>query len=266
MPKSPSRYWGDLSTADFATIDPAKTIGVLPVAATEQHGPHLPLCVDAAISAGILDRAIAIMPQDLAVLILPAMQVGSSDEHAAFPGTLSFSATTVVRIWTELGECVHRAGIRKLLIFNSHGGQSQLMEFVAVDLRRRFGMLAAWASWPGFGYPDGLFSEDEIAYGIHGGAIETSAMLHLRPDLVREGEQANFQSTAANMARDYRYLSPGRRIGFGWQTQDLNPAGAVGNAAEAAAEHGRMVVDHAAQGLVALLQDMARFPLETLKS
>ena len=265
MAERPSCYWADLSVLDFATLAPDRSVAVLPVAATEQHGPHLPVCVDAAINAGILDRAVTMLPDDLSVVILPPVVVGVSAEHAAFPGTLSFSAETVLRIWTELGEAVYRAGLRKLLIFNSHGGQSQLMEFVAVDLRRRFGMLAAWASWPGFGYPDGLFSPEEVTHGIHGGAIETSIMLYLRPELVREAQVANFRPSSIDMMQTYRYLAPGRRIGFGWQAQDLNTAGAAGDATQADAERGRALVDHAAKGVIALLQDMARFPLDQLR-
>jgi creatinine amidohydrolase len=124
----------------------------------------------------------------------------------------------------------------------------------------------AWASWPGFGYPDGLFTAEEIAHGIHGGAIETSIVLHLRPDLVRNTAVKDFRPNSLDMVRDYKYLAPGRRIGFGWQIQDLNPAGAAGNASQADAERGRLLVDHAAAGLVALLQDIARFPLLSLGS
>ena len=113
------------------------------------------------------------------------LPVGKSDEHLAFPGTLTLSAETLGRLWTEIGESVARAGVRKLVLFNSHGGQPQVMEIVARDLRVRLGMLAVAYSWYAAGVPPGLFADEEVRLGIHAGAIETSMMLHLRPDLVR---------------------------------------------------------------------------------
>ena len=118
-----SRFWADLSTREFAQLDPARTVAVLPLGATEQHGPHLPLSVDQVLVDGIIANALPRLPDDLPVLVLPTQQVGYSPEHARFDGTLTLSAPTVIANWTEVGECVARAGLKKLLLFNSHGGQ-----------------------------------------------------------------------------------------------------------------------------------------------
>ncbi len=107
----PAAYWLDLTTEDFRTRDMHRTIAVLPVAAVEQHGPHLPVGVDTFINQGYLARAAALVPEDLDVLVLPIQAVGKSNEHLAFPGTLTLSAETVIRAWTEIGESVHRAGV-----------------------------------------------------------------------------------------------------------------------------------------------------------
>ncbi|MEQ8966537.1 MAG: creatininase family protein [Azospirillaceae bacterium] len=260
----PRRYWHELTTKDFAALDAERTIAVLPVAAIEQHGPHLPVWVDDRINRGILDAALAAMPDDLAVLVLPAQHVGKSDEHDAFPGTLSLSAETLIRVWSEIGESVWRAGVRKLVLFNSHGGQPQVSEIVARDLRVRLGMFVVSVHWGRLGVPEGLFSKEEEIHGIHGGGIETAMMMHLAPDLVVEAERRNFPPISIEMARDYVHLMPEGNVSFGWQAQDLNPAGACGDASDADAERGRQLVEHAAAELVNLLQDVDRFPLGAL--
>jgi len=266
MPTQPRRLWHEMATTDFAALDPARTVAVLPVAAVESHGPHLPLWVDACLCQGIVARALALMPDGLPATVLPMMAVGKSDEHVAFPGTLTLSAETLIRVWTEIGDSVARAGIRKLVLFNSHGGQPQVMDIVARDLRARRRMLVVTASWWALGLPDGLFPPGELRHGIHGGGIETSMMLHLRPDLVRDDARRDFVPATVAMERDYVHLrAEGGGIGFGWQTQDLHPDGACGNALDADAERGRQLVDNAAARLVALLAEVSRFPLSALR-
>ena len=180
-----AQFWSELTTDDLARRDMGRAIAVLPVAATEQHGPHLPLATDTLIAEGYLARVRDGVPADLDVLLLPVQPVGKSDEHDAFPGTLSLETGTALAAWTGIGAAVHRAGCRKLVIVTSHGGNSALIDLVAGELRARFGMVAVTTSWARLGYPDGLFPADEIAHGIHAGGIETALMLALRPDLVR---------------------------------------------------------------------------------
>lgn len=266
MAKLPARLWHEMTTADFAALDTERTIAVLPVAAVEQHGPHLPVWVDACINQGIVDEVLRRLPPDLPATFLPMMPIGKSNEHQAFPGTLTLSAETLIRLWTEIGESVARAGIRRLVIVNSHGGQPQIMDIVARDLRVRLGMLVVTLNYWALGRPAGLFPDSEMRHGIHGGSSETSVMLHLRPDLVREAERRNFVPISVEMESDYVHLRPEGGIGFGWQTQDLNPAGACGNALDADAERGRLIVEQAAARFIDLLREVERFPLSRLRS
>jgi creatinine amidohydrolase len=255
-----------MTTEEFRGLDESRVIAILPVAAIEQHGPHLPVEVDARINAGVLGRALEIMPDDLPVTVLPAMPVGKSNEHTAFPGTLSLSAETLIRLWTEIGESVARAGVRKLMIFNSHGGQPQVADIVARDLRVRHRMLVVTAATYALGRPAGMFPEQELKHGIHGGTVETSLMLHLRPDLVRMDKAEDFVPLSAKMEAEYQILAPEGQVGFGWQTQDLHPAGACGNAAAADKERGGALLEHYAKRLILLLREIERFPLSTLAS
>jgi creatinine amidohydrolase len=187
--------------------------------------------------------------------------IGTSHEHMAFPGTLTFKVRTLIGLWTEIGESVARAGLRKLLIVNSHGGQTGLPELVGTDLRARFGMIVSWTTPSAFGTPPGTIDPVEAVHGLHGGTKETAILLHLRPDLVRRDAVANFPSAGQAMETDYTHLRATGRTGFAWQTQDLNPAGAVGDASAATAELGARLIDHMAEGLAALVRDLARFEL-----
>ncbi|HQY76621.1 MAG TPA: creatininase family protein [Rhodoferax sp.] len=271
-----SRYWADWSTRDFARAQAngslAQTIAVLPVAATEQHGPHLPLQVDTALVNGVVAASLPHMAHDVPALFLPTQAVGLSPEHAAFPGTLTLKAETVIRLWTEIGESVCASGVKKLVLLNSHGGQVGVMDIVARDLRARLGMLVYSVNW--FGLPltaaDGsdvnaLFSAHEHRFGIHAGEIETSMMLALAPEQVDMAQAQNFASTSEDRAKRFAILGNGKSAKLGWQMQDYNPAGAVGNAAAATADKGRAVLDAAGRALAALLAEIHQLPDTTLR-
>jgi creatinine amidohydrolase len=249
--------WLSLTTEEFA----ADRIAVLPVAAVEQHGPHLPVGVDTYIAEAYLARVRALLPQDAPVIFLPVQAVGASDEHRAFRGTLTLSPETALRAFIEIGESLHRAGIRKLVIINSHGGNITLIDLAARQLRVRHTMLAVHTSWGRFGYPGGLFTKTEHTHGIHGGDIETSIMLAAYPHLVRRDRIANFVSSTYAMECDYTHLRADFPAGFGWMTQDLNASGAVGDASLATAEKGEAALDHGARAFVELLRDIERFEL-----
>jgi len=261
-----ARYWKDLTTEDFAGLDPSRAVVVLPVAAIEQHGPHLPLSTDAAINAGILQRAVELAPMELPLLVLPAYAVGLSPEHRDFPGTLSLSPETMLRLLIETAESVARSGLRKLILFNSHGGQPQLLELAAQELRASRAMAVVVANSWRLARPGEFFPPGEREVGIHAGAIETSIMLHLQPGLVRRDKIANFSSSATSLEGDHPEMASAGRLRFAWQAQDLNPAGAVGDARLATAEAGKALVEQSARGLLALAGDLSRLPLAVLKS
>jgi creatinine amidohydrolase len=204
----------------------------------------------------------ALVPDELDVLVLPVQTVGKSNEHLAFPGTLTLTAETAMRAWTEIGESVHRAGCRKLVFANSHGGNVAVVDIVARELRVRFGMLAVNAAWHRLGYPTGLYSDLEARFGIHGGDAETSLMLAARSDLVRMDRAENFMPRTVEMERRFKYLRATQPIGFGWMSQDLHPSGAMGEAALATREKGEASFEHGARAFVELLREVDAFALE----
>ena len=258
------RYWADLTAREFQELDPTRTIAVLPVAATEQHGPHLPVSVDTTLINGLIAAVLPKLPQDASILFLPTVAVGKSNEHEAFAGTLSLTAHTLIDVWMELGASVARAGIRKLVLFNSHGGQSAAMDIVSHDLRALHRLLVFSVNWYRLGLPAGLIGADELRFGIHGGEIETSMMLALAPHLVEMDRAANFGSALRRHAADYPVLGDGVAARLGWQTQDLNPSGAIGNAAAASADKGTAILDFVTDRFAQLLQELDRMPLSVL--
>lgn len=268
----PSAYWADWTTRHFSLLAQspllAQAVAVLPVAATEQHGPHLPLSVDCTLVDGIVAAALPQLPPGFPVLVLPTQQVGKSNEHARFPGTLTLSAQIVIGLWMELGACVARTGIRKLLLFNSHGGNVGVMDIVARDLRAAHDMIVYSTSWhmlPLGEAVTGLFSLREHRFGVHAGEIETSMMLALRPQHVDMAQARDFPSSSEARAARYPILGNGSSARLGWQMQDYNADGAAGNAAAATADKGRQLVDAAGLQLARLVQEISELPLTTLR-
>jgi creatinine amidohydrolase len=261
----PKRLWTDMTWEDFRAGDAARWIAVLPIAAVEQHGPHLPVGVDSYIAEGYLARVMKLLPSSLPVTFLPTQMIGKSNEHIEFPGTLTLSAETAIRAWTEIGESVHRSGVKKLVIVNSHGGNSPVMDLVARNLRVSTGMFVVNAAWTRFGYPDGLFTDVERIHGIHAGDIETSLMLAFREESVKKDKFEDFTPSTLAMEKEFAKLRSERPAGFAWLTHDLNPAGAVGNAKIATAKKGEAAADFGARAFIELLQDVDRFDVKRLK-
>lgn len=269
--KLPSRHWAGLTTRQFTQLQNAPDIGevvaVLPVGATEQHGPHLPLSVDSDLVDAVVAGALPLLPIDLPVLVLPTQVIGKSNEHARFPGTLSLGAETLIRLWTDIGEGVANSGIRKLLFFNAHGGQAGMMDIVARDLRARRGLIVYSSNWYDLPIPDAVmapFGAAERRFGVHAGDMETSMMLALRPMHVDMGQARDFVSTSQTRAAEFPILGNGRSARLAWQMQDVNAMGAAGNAAAAQAAKGRALLDAASAQLALLLAELSRLPLSTL--
>jgi creatinine amidohydrolase len=261
----PKRNWMEMTWQEIAGAETARWIAVLPLAAVEQHGPHLPVGVDTFIAEGHLERVYGILPESLPVTFLPVQRIGVSAEHLSYPGTLTMSATTAIAAWTEIGESISRAGLRKLVMITSHGGNVAAMELVARDLRARLAMLAVTVGWHRFGYPDGSFSGEERKHGIHAGDIETSLMLAAKPDTVKMEKAPNATPATIAMAREFKWLGAYRPAGFAWMTQDLNATGAIGDATLATAAKGETALNHGAQAFVELLHEIDRFDLGRLR-
>lgn len=259
-------WWGEFKASDFASIEPDAVIAVLPLAATEQHGPHLPLSTDTDIMRGMLGEVAQRLPDVLDMRVLPVQEIGKSNEHINVPGTLSLDPVAALKAWMEIGDSLARAGVRKLVVVTSHGGNEEVMGLLTREMRVRHRMLAVKSSWGRFGYPDDAFSEEELRYNVHGGDVETSLMLHFRPELVDMGKAGNFRSSVKDAEKKFDLLRQTGPFGFAWMATDLNPAGVVGNAAAATADKGKRTAAHQAEGFVRLLVDVRKARLDQLLS
>ena len=255
----PPRDWSDIDWTKTDAATAARWIAVMPLGATEQHGPHLPLETDVMIGEAYLARVRELLPDTSPVTFLPIQRIGISTEHIDFKGTLTLSTGAALKEWMALGESVAQAGVKKLVMVTSHGGNAAAMMLVAQDLRAYHGLLAVTTSWSRFGVPQGLFPDEELRHGIHGGAVETSIMLAKYKEHVRVGAIADFRSSSIAMEQEYRWLSTQRPAPFAWQAQDLNESGAVGNATLATAEKGVQLLDYGAQRFIELLDDVDKF-------
>ena len=248
--------WVTMRAADFDAIDPMDTIAVVPVAAVEQHGPHLPLGTDMLIAEGMLEELRRQNTDGLDLRILPVQPIGKSDEHAHRAGTVSLGRGTAMAMWSDIGLSVARAGIRKIVFVNSHGGNADLLSVLVRQLRIDADMLAVRCQWGAFGYPDGLFSEQELTHGLHGGDVETSLMLAFRPDTVDMETAADFRSAAETLP-----VMPTGPVAWGWIASDLNPDGVTGEAHLASAQKGRTTAHHQVRGFIQMLRRLVQMPL-----
>jgi creatinine amidohydrolase len=260
-----SPLWMALTSPEVAAFAAGDPVAVLPLAAVEQHGPHLPLSTDVDIGEGILREALHRVSTDLPVRVLPTLAVGASAEHGTFAGTLSLEPGVLEAVLYGVGSGVAAAGVRRLVVFNSHGGNRAPLDSAALRLRRDRGMLVVKANWFRFPRPGGVaLPEDEWRHGLHGGAVETAMMLHLHPDRVRLDRLATAPSLGTELARHFRHLGPEGEVSFAWMAGDLHPSGITGDPRLADAEMGARMVAHHAGVLAKVIEEARAFPLERL--
>lgn len=259
------RYWAELNTRDFERLDAERAVAVLPLGATEQHGPHLPLGVDSMLADGLVRATLPLLAPELPALFLPTQSIGLSPEHARFAGTLTLSSETLIRMWKEIGAGVARAGLRKLVLFNAHGGHVGAMDIVARELRQAHDLLVYSVSWFNLPLSDAKGKALTLdRFDVHAGESETAMMLALAPQLVRQDLARDFRPTSEQRSREYPILGNGRSAKLGWAMQDYHREGAAGNAAAATAGQGQALIDAAARALAQLLDEVSRLPLSTL--
>lgn len=254
---TPKRFWREMKTTEFDG-DTSGWIAVLPVAAIEQHGPHLPVGVDAIIAEEMVARAAKVLDPGLPVTFLPVQEICKSNEHVRFAGTLTINWRTVISAWLDIGASLARAGIRKVVLITSHGGNVSPMEIVSRELRERHDFVCVTTSWAKLGQADAIYDRGPVVTDIHGGLSETSVMLAMRPDLVDMEKARDFGSAQTQMKADNDQLGwHSSNANIAWLAGDLNEDGVVGDAVAATAELGDREIVSMIDGFAKLMAEVA---------
>ena len=265
MIETPIRHWQSMTTGETARAVERDPVVVLPIAAIEQHGLHLPLSTDLDIGMGLLASAFGRLADDFPAWVLPPLAVGSSEEHLRFPGTLSLDAETLGRIIYQYGAALASCGVRRFVLSNSHGGNRQALNSAGLRLRREHKLLVVKVGYFEFPPPETAgIPLAEWRHGLHGGALETAMMLHLRPDLVRVEEIRNAAPLGAELEATMHGLSPEGAASFSWLAEDINRSGVAGDARKADAAQGARLVAHYGEVLADVIRDAKAFPLDRL--
>jgi creatinine amidohydrolase len=253
------RNWADLKAPAFRSL-PKDTIAILPLGAVEQHGPHLPLCVDYCLIEDVLQRALPHVADTLSVLVLPTLRVTKSNEHDRHPGTLSLSAETLLAVLRDIAASVARAGVARLVLFNGHGGNTAVLQVAAREMRIAHDLIVVSCGWSGFADVAGLFDTADYALDLHAGDSETSAMLAARPDLVDMTAAPAPDSVLPDWRAGQVFIGATAPAGLpGWIVDDLAASGVVGDARAADADRGHRLLDSAAANFARFLGELARF-------
>ena len=256
------REWARVTTTELAAMDPGDAVAVLPLGATEQHGPHLPLSTDTDIAEGLLAAAAGELRGGASVLRLPTLAVGASTEHGGFPGTLSVPAETLAATLRGIGAGIAAAGVRRLVLLSAHGGNRAAMDIAALDLRRDHGLLVVRLHYPALAVDLPGLTDTERRYGIHGGALETALMLHLHPDRVRLDALPAPDATAPGMdaATTGGHLAPAGDAPAAWLAGDLDASGVAGDPRLADADLGARATAAYAAAIAEVIDETARRP------
>ncbi len=249
-----ARFFPYLTWKQVEALPRDRTMLVLPTAAIEQHGHHLPLATDTLISNLLLGRALALLPEDFPIYALPPVCYGKSNEHIGYPGTLSVSASTLMAVLRDLGASIHAAGFQKVVLFNTHGGNHSVVDLMARDLRAEFGLRVFCLYGGG---PAGGLSRQEAKYGFHAGEVETALLLAATPELVHPDHYT--VNYIAHVDAPGALVPEGGYATFAWLTRDIAPSGVMGDPNPATAENGERWIAEMAGRIASVLGEMADY-------
>lgn len=246
FPEYRRRYLPAMTRRQITAL-PGKSTGVIiiPTGAIEQHGPHLPVGVDAILGQAWLAAALPHLPRSAPVYVGPAITYGHSVEHAGFPGTVTISARLLPRLLHSVARQVHALGFRTLAVLNTHGGNSAVLLPALREIQTATGLNAGFLqrTWK----PP--LDAQEAAWGFHAGQWETALMLAVAPHLVRL-DRAVCEYPA-------RHDDPGQlrpedaAATLAWNTSDVSLSGVMGDATAANARDGAAWFAAAARALAA---------------
>lgn len=260
-----ARYLPYLTSPEIAALPKEHAAVVLSVASVEQHGPHLPVITDSLVGQTVLGRALERLDPAVQVWVVPPLCYGKSNEHRPFAGTLTLSAQTLAAVVRDIALSLARAGFRRLVLLNSHGGNPPVLDYIARDVHEETGMLLFSIMISRMGIEDAVKDAEEFAWGIHAGQGETSWVLAIAPELVHMDRTADL-GAYPRMPDGVQHLAIRGPVGFSWLTAELNPAGVLGDPRGATAEQGDAYLEPTVRKLAGVLDEIARFEMPTVPS
>jgi len=255
-----TRYLPRLTSAEVAALDKDDALVILPVGAVEQHGPHLPLLTDTLIGEALITRTLERLPETANVWLLPPVPYGKSNEHLDFAGTISLSATTLHSVLVDIASSLQRSGFRRLMLFNTHGGNVDLLNVASREIRVQTGLMVFYVNPHSLDADMDLVTAEEHEYGIHGGDIETSLLLAIKREWVKEDELVREIPDVTGL----KYLTMEGRIRFAWVMSDISRSGIAGDATAATANKGELIAERIATELALALEEISRFELSRI--
>ncbi len=255
-----SRYLPYLTSPEIAALPKQQAVVVLSVASVEQHGPHLPVITDSLVGQTVLARALERLDASSQVWVVPPLCYGKSNEHRPFAGTLTLSAQTLAAVVSDVAASLARAGFRRLVLLNSHGGNPPVLDYVARDIHEQTNMMLFSIMISRMGIAEGVADRQEHAWGIHAGEAETSWVLAIAPELVHMDRTSEL-GQYPRMPDGVQHLAIRGPVGFSWLTAELNPSGVLGDPRGATPDKGWAWIEPAVEKLAGVLDEIARFEM-----
>ncbi len=248
-PSYRERYLPAFSADGIAALpNRSSAVVILTIGAIEQHGPHLPVGVDALLGQIFLDRALPRLPASAPVYVAPPIQVAKSNEHTGFTGTLILHRE---RLRQQIFAVVHQLvewGFRRIQVLNTHGGNSSLIKSTLRELKLRYDLELGLLP---IAFPLDV-EQREALYGIHAGEFETAILMAACPGLVVPAAAVAEWIGALEDPGELRpELAPAT---YAWKTLDISASGVMGDATAATVEKGERWLDAIAESLAGALR------------
>lgn len=253
------RFLPRLSSTQIKDLQKRDSLVILPIGAVEQHGPHLPVFTDTLLAETVLEESLKYVPSDSNIWFLPSMPYGKSNEHLGRAGTFSLSSSTLQSVILDIGRSLKQSGFRRLLLFNAHGGNNDLLNLIAREVRLETDLMVFRLNVGGLALDEKFLDEKERLLGIHGGDYETSLIMASYPNWVREELPTEYP----RLLQESTYLRF-QKSNFAWTIDDVSASGILGNAKTASAEKGRSIYEHHGKQVAEMLVDMMNFEIDSL--
>ena len=241
--------WANLKAHELRALAANNAVVIVPVAAMEQHGPHLPVQVDSRLVTEVSHRAAHKAQGDRPTVVLPVIWTGLSEHHMPFGGTITFDYQTLFSVFRCIVDSVRRHGFTDVLILNGHGGNIDASKLIAQDLTLDFSEMTVVAAtyWLEAASRLGPLLEDQSNV-LHAGEAETSMILQLEPDLVDDSDLASHRTDA-----DLSFLTTGEGS-FRWRNLTAVTAnGVLGDPSTATAAKGEQLLEASSDAISELI-------------